>query len=80
MSRLYPYQFQQTTGRLRLAVKTVTADYTITSADELILVDTVNGLPITIFLKNVAAEKGRRYSVKKIGIDDTTVVTIKAIS
>ena len=64
----------------RLATKTVTEDYTITSADEVILVDTAAALPITITLPGAAAEKGKRFSIKKIGIDDTTIVTIKAVT
>jgi len=56
----------QVSGSMSLAIKAVTANYTITGADNTILANTSSGA-ITITLPSATNITGRIYTIKKIG-------------
>ena len=56
----------QVSGSLSMAIKTVTADYTLTVSDNTLLANTTSAA-ITVTLPNPASFAGRIYTIKKIG-------------
>lgn len=56
----------QVDGSLSMAIKTVTANYTATAADNTLLANTTSGA-ITITLPSATGVSGRIYTIKKIG-------------
>lgn len=67
----------QVDGSLSLAIKTITASYTATAADNTILANTTTGA-LTITLPAPTAIAGRIYTIKKIGsggIDNDLTIT-----
>lgn len=66
------YDYRVVLGGVGVPVGTVTADYTVTSGDEYILVDASID-PVTITLPAVSGLTGKKYTIKKI---DTTVNTV----
>jgi len=67
----------QVAGSLSMAIKAVTADYTVTGADNTVLANTTTGA-ITITLPAPASFAGRIYTIKKIGtggIDNALTVS-----
>ena len=67
----------QVSGSLSLAITTVTANYTLTSADNTVLANTTSG-NITLTLPNTSSFSGRIYTIKKIGtggIDNELTIT-----
>lgn len=60
----------------QLGTKAVTADYDVTSDDEVVDVDSTNG-PININLPPAATMRGQQLIIKKIS-DDTTLITVIA--
>lgn len=56
----------QVDGSLSMAIKTITANYTATAADNTILANTSTGA-LTITLPSPASITGRIYTIKKIG-------------
>lgn len=57
----------QVEGSLSLAIKTVSADYSIAASDNTVLVNTTSGA-IAIQLPSPSGISGRIYTIKKIGI------------
>ena len=67
----------QIAGSLSLAIKTVTADYTLTASDNTVLANTTSGA-FTITLPATSSIAGRTYTIKKIGtggIDKELTIT-----
>lgn len=70
----------QVAGSLSLAIKSVTANYTVTGADNTILANTTSAA-ITITLPDPASFSGRIYTIKKIGtggIDNALTISPNA--
>ncbi|HTE08087.1 MAG TPA: hypothetical protein VK628_04955 [Flavitalea sp.] len=67
----------QVNGSLAMSISTVSANYTLTGADNTVLANT-SGSPFTITLPNPASFPGRIYTIKKIGtggIDNELTIT-----
>lgn len=67
----------QVAGSLSMAIKSVTANYTVTAADNTILANTTTAA-ITVTLPDPASFAGRIYTIKKIGtggIDKELTIT-----